>query len=75
MNRDKINKINLERLTRWKSRLNDAHSTSAILIGIGHDHKQGMLTILVTEDTKNQDILLLLQEACRMLEVQINQRQ
>jgi hypothetical protein len=68
MDRAKINKINIERLTRWKDRLNNAHATPLLLIGVGHDHKNGQLTICATEERTDQEILLLMKEAVRMLE-------
>jgi len=70
MQRSQINKINVDRLTSWKNRLNEQHSTPMMLVGVGHDHKSGELMILVTEERTDYEILLLMREALRMLEQQ-----
>lgn len=70
MQRAQINKINVDRLTSWKNRLNEHHSTPMLLVGVGHDHKQGELMVLVTEERTDYEILLLMREALRMLEQQ-----
>lgn len=70
MKREQINKINVERLTRWKDRLNEQHATPVILLGVGHDHKVGQCVILATEERTDAEILLFLREAVRLAEQQ-----
>lgn len=71
MDRKKINEINVERLSRWKGKLNDAHSTPAVLVGFGHDHKQGEVTVLCTEEMTDFQVLTFLEAAVKMLSQQI----
>ncbi len=59
--------INDERLGRWKNQLNRKNATPVLLIGIGHDHNAGDVTVLVTEERSDEDIKLLLVEALRQL--------
>lgn len=66
MKREQINKINVERLTRWKDRLNEQHSTPIMLLGVGHDQKEGQLVVLVTEERTDAEILLFMEEALRV---------
>lgn len=75
MTRDKIHKINVERLGRWKNKLVDNHATPVMLLGVGHDHKEGELQICITEERTDQQIYLLLKEACRMMEVSLTKNQ
>ena len=68
MQRSQINKINVERLTGWKNKLNDQHATPVLLMGIGHDQNEGQMSICVTEDMDDTHILLFLKEAVRQQE-------
>jgi hypothetical protein len=38
------------RLNVWSERLVENHSTPAVLIGVGHDHKSGELHICIPHD-------------------------
>lgn len=67
-----VKAINDERLGRWKNQLNRKHSTPFILLGIGHDHNEGNLVILCTEERSDTDILLGLKKAVSLLEEQIS---
>lgn len=75
MRRETINKINVDRLTGWKDKLNKSHATPVILIGVAHDHNQGQIVVCTTEERSDQDILLFMREAVRQLETQITSQQ
>ena len=68
MDRPKINKINVERLNKWKSRLNDEHATPVVMVGVGHDHKNGRIVLCTTEDMNDFALMTFMQTACKMLE-------
>lgn len=67
MNKDQIKQINYERMNRWKDRLNENHSTPVMTIGVGHDHVNGRLMVLVTEERSDEEIRLLLLGALKQL--------
>lgn len=69
MNNSKIQEISCERLQRWTFKLFSEHSTPAILIGIGHDHKSGQITVCVPENFSNDDIINILELAILRLEI------
>lgn len=60
-----VKQINHERMNRWKNRLNEYHSTPVLVVGVGHDHVQGRIMILCTEDRTDEEVYLLLQDAIR----------
>lgn len=49
-----IIRINQERFTKWQAVLIDKHSTPAILIGIGHDHRAGEIDVCFPENLPTQ---------------------
>lgn len=59
--------INDERLGRWKIQLNRKHATPVLLLGIGHDHNSGNLTLLTTEDITDEELKLFLEYALKSL--------
>jgi hypothetical protein len=63
MTRDELKKINYERMTSWKERLNENYSTPVILLGIGHNSVEGRLFVLCTEELPHQDMIIFLQGA------------
>lgn len=60
-----------ERLARWKTQLIRRHSTPLILIGIGHDHKSGEITLLCTEDRTDEELLVFMQNTVNQLKENI----
>lgn len=68
MDSDKIEEICCERLQRWTFKLLSEHSTPAILIGIGHDHKSGQITVCVPENFTDFEIKGILQVARQHLD-------
>ena len=63
MNDSKIQEICCERLQKWTFKLLCEHSTPAILIGIGHDHKSGQITVCVPENFSDFHISAILEAA------------
>jgi hypothetical protein len=69
-----VKAINDERLGRWKVKLIRQHATPIFLLGVGHDHKNGQLVILCTEDRTDQELLLFLEGAANELRKQMSQK-
>ena len=59
----KIIEICSQRLQRWGIKLLFEHSTPAILIGIGHDHNSGQITVCVPENLTDFQIKAILSSA------------
>ena len=63
-----------ERLGRWTDRLVGEHATPVLLVGVGHDHKEGALVVLTLEDMDDMELLLFLRAAVHKLEAQVIRR-
>lgn len=63
MDSNKLEEICCERLQKWTFKLLSEHSTPAILIGIGHDHKSGQITICAPENFTDFEIKAILKAA------------
>jgi hypothetical protein len=46
-----VERINADRLERWRKRLNEAHATAIITVGVGHDAQAGDLVLCAPEET------------------------
>lgn len=62
-----VKAINDERLGRWKNLLNRKHSTPIIILAVGHDHHEGDLVVLTTEDRSDEETLLFMEGAVKLL--------
>lgn len=71
MKRQEIFKINEERLKGWNKRLTNVHSTPVFMLGVGHDHNLGQLTVLTTEDINDTQLLTFIEYAAKQLREQI----
>jgi hypothetical protein len=60
-------KITHERLGIWEKRMEESHATPVLLVGVGHDHVCGRLTLCTTTDRTNEEIIVLLTETIRQL--------
>jgi len=60
--------INNERLERWKKKLNEDHATAYLMIGVGHDHQSGRLSLIITENTKLLEIREVLKGVLKQLD-------
>ena len=60
---NKVKQICSDRLQRWIFKLLTEHSTPVCLIGIGHDHKQGQVTVCIPEDFTDDVIIGMLEVA------------
>lgn len=63
MDSDKIEEITCDRLQKWAFKLLSEHSTPVILIGIGHDHKSGQITVCVPENFTDFEYIGILKAA------------
>ncbi len=70
MNTIEIASINVERLKGWGTKLTQLHSTPFLTIGVGHDHRQGEVTLLACEDTPVEDLIALLSGVLHHLQLQ-----
>lgn len=50
MTPEMVRRINRDRLAGWAERLCGEHATPLLLVGCGHDHRQGQVTLCVCED-------------------------
>lgn len=64
--------INEERLGRWRVRMNRTHSTPVLMVTVGHDHNQGQMHVLTTEDMTNENLILFLTAALAQLQQKTN---
>lgn len=63
-----VKQINHERMNRWKDRLNENNSTPVLLVGVGHDHVEGRLFVLCTEERTDEQVILFLKAALAQLQ-------
>ncbi len=68
MSDDEIREICKERLASWTDRLVEQQSTPLMLLGMGHDHKEGQLLILTVEDISDKDAASILKSALSKFE-------
>lgn len=66
MKSERVDEINKIRLFGWRKQLTKQHSTPVMLVGVGHDHNSGQVTLLVTEEMNDQEILLFLKKSYDM---------
>ena len=71
MDNGEINAICDERLGRWTQRLVGEHATPVLLVGVGHDHKEGAVVLCTLEDMSDVELLLFLRGAAHNLAAQI----
>lgn len=55
--------INLHRMRSWTAKLIAAHATPVLLLGVGHDHNSGKITLVVTEDLTSAELRAFLMAA------------
>ena len=60
MNREKVRSIGKERLDKWLDHLVNDHATPVLLMGLGHDHNLGNVSLCITENITNEQIELFL---------------
>jgi len=56
VDRKDIHQITRDRLDSWLIRLVEQHSTPVLLLGVGHDHRSGQLTVITLEGLPDQDV-------------------
>lgn len=72
MNDDRIRQICKDRLAMWTDDLVGDHSTPVLLLGVGHDDKEGIITICTVEDMDLERIIVFLCMAVdRLLEQRV----
>lgn len=57
MNDDRIRQICKDRLAMWTEDLVGDHATPLLLLGLGHDHKQGTISIHTNQEVKEDDMI------------------
>ena len=62
-----VDHINEERLDRWRQRLQQEHATALVLIGVGHDHKIGQLTVITCDGVSDEYLAAYLRFALEQL--------
>ena len=67
MKKKEIMEICDERFDRWKRRLASQYATPIILIGVGHDHNSGQLSICTVEEMDNSMIRIIFTKALELL--------
>jgi hypothetical protein len=55
-----VKTINHLRFEKWKEKMNEAHATAVLVMAVGHDHKEGEIAVITTEDLPNAEIKALL---------------
>jgi len=71
MDSSEIKAICDERLGKWTQRLVDEHATPVIVVGVGHDHRNGALVVITLEEMDDQQLLLFLHGAAEHLEKRV----
>jgi hypothetical protein len=61
--------VNCKKIT--EKRVVDSHATPVLLLSVGHDHVSGQLTICITQDRTDQEIIAFLQGAINELKKQM----
>lgn len=56
MDKTFISRICSDRLDSWSQLLVKDHATPVLLLGIGHDHRSGTVSLCTLEGIPNQDI-------------------
>lgn len=74
MYRETILDITTNRLALWGCSAVDLHSTPVLMLSVGHDHKQGVLTLHTTEEMDDAEAMAFLQGAVRVLATRIHKR-
>lgn len=60
MDDNKIREICQTRLDQWTEVLINAHSTPALLLGVGHDQVSGEIQLIIPEDCSEDKAIILL---------------
>jgi len=68
MNREDIQRINVDRLANWGALLTKTHSTPAVLVGVGHDHNSGVIRVIAPEDMPDEYLQMFIRYAYHMIE-------
>lgn len=56
-----------DRVTKWAKRLIEMHSTPFLLIGFGHDHRQGMAVTCLEDGVTTQQAIAYLEKTVQLL--------
>jgi hypothetical protein len=60
-----------DRVTKWAKRLIEMHSTPFILIGFGHDHRQGMAVTCLEEGVTVAQTIAYLEKTIQLLKEKV----
>lgn len=67
MSQTKVAQIVEDRLLKWAKRLMEMHSTPFMLIGFGHDHRQGMAVTCLEEGVSVAQAVAYLEKTVQLL--------
>ena len=67
MNQREVAEIVEDRVTKWSKRLIESHSTPFLLIGFGHDHRQGMAVTCLEEGVSVDQAVAYLEKTVQLL--------
>ncbi len=69
MTAPQIQKINAVRLTGWAGKLSAAHATALVVVGVGHDQRNGEVNVCVSENgPSDREIAAFLRHAANLLD-------
>ena len=71
MTPEHIAAIVTERLDTWGSAMIDQHVTPYLALGIGHDHVSGQIHLFICENSKADEILLVLDSVSKSLRLAV----
>lgn len=63
MNDERVREICVDRLALWTEDLVGDHATPAVLVGIGHDHRSGSISICTNQEVDRDRLIVLLASA------------
>ncbi len=63
-----VRKITKGLMRQWATNLIQRHHTPVLVMGVGHDAEQGMISVISVADMSNDDIALMLRTALATVE-------
>ena len=63
-----VRKITKGLMRQWATNLIQRHHTPVLVMGVGHDTEQGMISVITVADMSNEDIGLMLRTALATVE-------
>lgn len=67
-----VRAITRGRMSQWAKNLTRKHHTPVLVMGIGHDHIQGQISVITVEDVDDQELALMLRHALGEVQNRLN---